>query len=60
MPDPDVTAVLLTIAIAGSLSLPRAVSNLRKRRNLKRVCAFCGRLLILGEKTCDCALRGPR
>ena len=60
MPDPDVTAVLLTIAIAGSLSLPRAVSYLRKRRSLKRVCALCGRLLTLGEQTCDCALRGPR
>ena len=50
--DPEVAAVLLAAAFAGALALP----ELRKavRRGGKRACASCGRLIVLGERTCDC------
>jgi hypothetical protein len=57
MPDPDLTAVLLMLVVAGTLALPRALSEFRRRRTLRRFCAICGRLLILGEQTCDCVVR---
>ncbi|MGZ4256877.1 MAG: hypothetical protein ACXVRE_03850 [Gaiellaceae bacterium] len=52
MLDPEVAAVLLAAAFAGALALP----ELRKavRRGGKRACASCGRLIVLGERTCDC------
>ena len=61
MLDPDVTAVLLTVGLAGALGLPGLVATVRRRRALARFCDLCGRLLVLGERTCDClseALRG--
>jgi hypothetical protein len=50
--DPGLASVLLTFAFAGVLALP----GLRKaaRRAEQRVCEACGRLKILGERTCDC------
>jgi hypothetical protein len=54
MLDPDVTAVLLTVGLAGALGLPSLVATVRRRRALSRFCDLCGRLLVLGERTCDC------
>jgi hypothetical protein len=51
VPDPDLVAVLLTAAFAGVLGLPGFRRTLGRG---KRVCARCGRLIILGERTCDC------
>jgi hypothetical protein len=50
--DPGLASVLLAFAFAGLLALP----GLRKtaRRAEQRVCETCGRLKILGERTCDC------
>jgi hypothetical protein len=50
--DPALASLLLAFAFAGLLSLP----GLRKavRRAEQRVCETCGRLKILGERTCDC------
>jgi hypothetical protein len=49
--DPALAALLLAFAFAGLLSLP----GLRKAaRRAERFCAICGRLKILGERTCDC------
>jgi hypothetical protein len=50
--DPQLAAILLAFAFAGLLSL----SGLHKaaRRTEQRFCETCGRLKILGERTCDC------
>jgi hypothetical protein len=49
--DPEVAAVLLAAAFAGALALP----GLRKTvHRAERACASCGRLIVLGERTCDC------
>ncbi|HUI36047.1 MAG TPA: hypothetical protein VLZ04_01025, partial [Gaiellaceae bacterium] len=50
--DPGLAAFLLAFAFAGLLALP----GLRKtaRRAEQRFCETCGRLKILGERTCDC------
>jgi hypothetical protein len=54
MLDPDLTSVVVTLVVAGALALPRLTSDLRHRRRVRRVCGLCGRLLVLGERTCDC------
>jgi len=52
--DPDLAAVLLAAGFAGVLGLP----GLRKvLKPGKRFCAECGRLILLGERTCDCHFR---
>jgi hypothetical protein len=50
--DPGLASFLLAFAVAGVLALP----GLRKaaRRAEQRFCETCGRLKILGERTCDC------
>jgi hypothetical protein len=50
--DPGLVSFLLAFALAGVLALP----GLRKgaRRAERRFCETCGRLKILGERTCDC------
>jgi hypothetical protein len=49
--DPDLAAILLTLAFAGVLALP----GLRKAlRGSERFCASCGRRVLLGQRTCDC------
>jgi hypothetical protein len=60
MPDPDLTAILLTLAVAGGLSVSKVASELRRKRALRSFCNLCGRLRILGERTCDCVTREPR
>lgn len=51
MIDPDLASVLLAAAFAGLLSVP----GLRKAvRRGERLCASCGRRILLGERTCDC------
>jgi hypothetical protein len=59
MPDPDLTAVLLTVAVAAGLGLGSKLAGMRRRRTIDRFCDLCGRVLVLGEKTCDC-IRNPR
>jgi hypothetical protein len=54
--DPEVAAVLLTILVAGLLAVPALVAGAGRRREVRRVCALCGRILVLGERTCDCDL----
>jgi hypothetical protein len=54
--DPDVAAVCLTALVALVLAVPAFADGVRRRRELRRVCALCGRLLVLGERTCDCDL----
>jgi len=51
MLDPEVAAVLLAAAFAGVLALPGLRKALRRGG---QVCAFCGRQIVLGERTCDC------
>jgi hypothetical protein len=54
MLDPDLTAVLLTVGLAGALGLPSLAASVRRRRALGRFCHLCGRLIVLGERTCEC------
>jgi len=49
--DPDLASVLLALAFAGGLSLPRLRKALRRG---ERPCESCGRRILLGEPTCDC------
>jgi hypothetical protein len=49
--DPDLASVLLALALAGALSLPRLRKVVRRGQ---RFCASCGRRILLGERTCDC------
>jgi hypothetical protein len=49
--DPDLASVLLAAAFAGALAVP----GLRKAvRRAERSCARCGRVILEGERTCDC------
>ena len=49
--DPDLASVLLALALAGLLGLPRLGKALRRG---ERFCESCGRRILLGERTCDC------
>jgi hypothetical protein len=50
--DPELGAVLLAAAFAGLLAVP----ELRKKlRRAGQHCENCGRRIVLGERTCDCA-----
>jgi hypothetical protein len=50
--DPELAAVLLAAAFAGLLAIP----ELRKKlRRTEQRCESCGRRILLGEQTCDCA-----
>ena len=49
--DPDLASVLLALALAAALSLPRLRKVVRRG---ERFCASCGRRILLGERTCDC------
>ena len=53
----DLAAVLLAGAFAGALALPGLRKGLRAGR---RFCDECGRLILLGERTCDCLFRTRR
>jgi hypothetical protein len=50
--DPELASVLLAAAFAGLLAIP----ELRKKlRRTEQRCESCGRRILLGEQTCDCA-----
>jgi hypothetical protein len=49
--DPDLASVLLALALAAALSLPRLRKVVRRG---ERFCESCGRRVLLGERTCDC------
>lgn len=49
--DPELASVLLALALAGALSLPRLRKVVRRG---ERFCESCGRRILLGERTCDC------
>jgi hypothetical protein len=51
----DVIAVLGALALAASFGLPGLQRAARRRRQAFRACTRCGRVLVLGERTCDCA-----
>jgi len=55
MPDPDLSAILLALAAAGVFALAALPGAVRRRRSLQQACASCGRRILHGEKTCDCA-----
>jgi hypothetical protein len=46
----DLVAVLGALALAVGVGLP----GLRRRQEALRVCLSCGRVRLLGERTCDC------
>jgi hypothetical protein len=50
--DPELAAVLLAAAFAGALALPGLMKTLRQA---EQRCEKCGRRILLGERTCDCA-----
>jgi hypothetical protein len=50
--DPGLASVLLAFAFAGLLALPGLAKAARRAE--QRFCETCGRLKILGERTCDC------
>jgi hypothetical protein len=43
------------VAVLGALALAVAIGSPGLRRRTRAACARCGRVLILGERTCDCA-----
>jgi hypothetical protein len=47
--------VVDAIAVLGALALAVAFGSTGLRRRTRSACARCGRVLILGERTCDCA-----
>jgi hypothetical protein len=49
--DPDLAAVLGAVAVAGLLGLGGVW---RRRREIERACADCGRRIVAGIKSCDC------
>jgi hypothetical protein len=49
--DPDLASILLAAAFAAVLALPGLRKTLRRG---ERLCASCGRRLLLGQRTCDC------
>jgi hypothetical protein len=49
--DPDLAAVLGAFGIAAVLSLGGVW---RRRREVARSCAECGRRIVAGVKSCDC------
>jgi len=55
--DPGLAAILLAIAFAVALTLPELRKGLKKGR---QVCGECGRLILLGERTCECTFRKLR
>ncbi len=40
------------VSVLGALALAVAIPGLRRKQ--LRACLRCGRVLILGERTCDC------
>jgi hypothetical protein len=52
--DPDLAAPLGALAFALLLGLPALVARAKRDRSLRRACAACGRVLMHGERTCDC------
>ena len=47
----DAVAVVGALALAVAFGLP----GLRRRQRTLRACLRCGRVRVLGERTCDCA-----
>jgi len=47
----DLVAVLGALVLAVGAGLP----GLRRRQQALRACLSCGRVRLLGERTCDCA-----
>jgi hypothetical protein len=47
-----VASILLAFVFAGVLALPGLLRMARRAE--RRFCETCGRLKILGERTCDC------
>jgi hypothetical protein len=52
--DPDLAAPLGALALALLLAVPGLAAQARRRRSLRAACAACGRLVMHGERTCDC------
>jgi hypothetical protein len=52
--DPELASVLLAAGVAALIGLPDLRRMVRRRSALRRFCARCGRILVLGERTCDC------
>jgi hypothetical protein len=50
--DPGLASVLLAAAFAGVLAIPGLKKKLRRA---EQRCVSCGRRVLLGERTCDCA-----
>ena len=53
--DPEIISVLAALAVGGAVWLPGLQRAARRRRQALRECLRCGRALVLGERTCDCA-----
>jgi len=50
----DMISVLGALVLAAAVGLPRLQRAARRRRQALRRCLRCGRVLVLGERTCDC------
>jgi hypothetical protein len=48
--DPEVAAILAALIFGFVVSLPK----LQRRAREVRECLRCGRIRVLGERTCDC------
>jgi hypothetical protein len=47
---------LLAFAFGGLLTLAGSQRARRARRRASRICDACGRLIVRGQRTCDCDL----
>jgi hypothetical protein len=52
--DPGIVAVLVAVLIGLLIGAPALARAAKRRRRALQLCVECGRILILGERTCDC------
>lgn len=53
--DPQLAAIVVTLAIGALIGVPALVRASRSRRRALRACLQCGRTVVFGSRTCDCA-----
>lgn len=53
--DPQLAAIVVTLAIGALIGVPALVRASRGRRRALRACLQCGRTVVFGSRTCDCA-----
>ena len=53
--DPELLAVMASLAVGVAIGLPAGHNAFRRRRRAARECLSCGRTVVFGARTCDCS-----